>query len=112
MSLSVREAGRSTVIAVRGEVDLDNAGQLDEAITSAALARPGAVVLDLSEVTFADSTTVNVVLRCYGAIGPRLRPAALSAYMDRLLTITGVSQALPVYGTVAEALEAADPGQG
>jgi anti-anti-sigma factor len=112
MSLSVREAGRSTVIAVCGEVDLDNAGQLDEAIASAAQARPGAVVLDLSEVTFADSTTVNVVLRCYGAIGPRLRLAALSPYMDRLLSITGVSQALPVHGTVTEALEAEDPGQG
>ncbi|MGW7268499.1 STAS domain-containing protein [Streptomyces sp. NPDC054842] len=112
MSLSVREAGGSTVIAVRGEVDMDNAGQLEEAITSAARARPGAVVLDLSEVTFADSTTVNILLRCYGALGTRLRPAALSAYMDRLLTITGVSEALSVYGTVAEALEAVDPGQG
>ncbi|MFE9835519.1 STAS domain-containing protein [Streptomyces sp. NPDC005551] len=109
MSLSVREAGRSTVIAVRGEVDLDNAGQLDEAITSAAPARPGPVVLDLAEVAFADSTTINVILRAYGALGARLRLAALSPYMDRLLGITGVSDALPVYGTVSQALEADAP---
>jgi anti-anti-sigma factor len=111
MSLSVREAGRSTVIAVRGEVDLGNAGQLAEAIAQAALARPDAVVLELAEVRFADSTTVNVILQAYAAHGARFRLAALSPFVERVLEITGVLDVLPVYATAAEALEA-DPGPG
>jgi anti-anti-sigma factor len=111
MSLSVREAGRSTVIAVHGEVDLDNAGQLAEAVAQAALARPDAVVLDLAEVRFADSSTVNVILQAYATHGPRFRLAALSPFLERVLGITGVLDVLPVYATAAEALEA-DPGPG
>ncbi|MFF4729994.1 STAS domain-containing protein [Streptomyces mirabilis] len=106
MSLSVREAGRSTVIAVRGEVDLDNAGELDEALAAAGRARPGAVVLDLAAVTFLDSTTINVVLRAHGVLGPRLRLAALSPFVERVLGITGISDVLPVFPGVGEALEA------
>ncbi|MER5539088.1 STAS domain-containing protein [Streptomyces mirabilis] len=106
MSLSTREAGRSTVIAVRGEVDLDNAGELDEALTAAGRACPGAVVLDLAAVTFLDSTTINVILRAHGVLGPRLRLAALSPFVERVLGITGVSDVLLVFPGVGEALEA------
>ncbi|MFF3659156.1 STAS domain-containing protein [Streptomyces olivochromogenes] len=106
MSLSTREAGRSTVIAVRGEVDLDNAGELDEALAAAGRGCPGAVVLDLAAVTFLDSTTINVVLRAHGLLGPRLRLAALSPFVERVLGITGVSDVLSVFPGVGEALEA------
>ncbi|MFK0023827.1 STAS domain-containing protein [Streptomyces sp. NPDC090798] len=106
MSLSTREAGRSTVIAVRGEVDLDNVGELDEALAAAGRACPGAVVLDLAAVTFLDSTTINVVLRAHGVLGPRLRLAALSPFVERVLDITGLMDVLPVFHAVQEALEA------
>ncbi|MFJ1532113.1 STAS domain-containing protein [Streptomyces mirabilis] len=106
MSLYTREAGRSTVIAVRGEVDLDNAGELYEALAAAGRACPGAVVLDLAAVTFLDSTTINVVLRAHGVLGPRLRLAALSPFVERVLGITGVSDVLAVFPGVGEALEA------
>ncbi|MFE2963589.1 STAS domain-containing protein [Streptomyces sp. NPDC059340] len=106
MSLSTREAGRSTVIAVRGERDLDNAGELDEALAAAGRACPGAVVLDVAAVTFMDSTTINVVLRAHGVLGPQLRLAALSPFVERVLGITGISDLLPVFPSVGEALEA------
>ncbi|MFD7709528.1 STAS domain-containing protein [Streptomyces sp. NPDC059785] len=111
MSLSVRASGRASVIAVGGEVDIDNAEELAEAITSAAAARPGALILELREVTFADSSAVNVLLRAHGALGPRLALAALSPFMDRLLDITGVSRVLRVHETAAAALTAADLGR-
>jgi anti-sigma B factor antagonist len=106
MSLTTREAGRSTVIAVRGELDLNNAGELGEALDAAARATQGVVVLDLAEVTFADSTTINVIIRAHGVLGPRLRLAALSPFVDRVLGITGVSDVVSVFRTTAEALEA------
>lgn len=106
MSLSTRETGRSTVITVRGEVDLDNASELDEALAAAARVSPAPVVLDLAAVTFADSTTINVILRAHGVLGPRLRLAALSPFLDRVLSITGVSDVLRVFRTVEEASQA------
>jgi anti-anti-sigma factor len=106
MSLSTREAGRSTVIAVRGEMDLDNAGELDDALAAAGRVCPGSVVLDLAGVTFLDSTTINVVLRAHRVLGPRLRLAALSPFVERVLGITGITDVLPVFHAVEEALEA------
>ncbi|GGX75752.1 STAS domain-containing protein [Streptomyces minutiscleroticus] len=107
LSLSVRETGTSMVISVIGEVDLDNVGRLSEVLERQALGSEHAVVLDLSGVTFADSTTVNAILRARRDLGPRLRLAALSPYVERLVEITGIRQALPVYGTVDEALQSA-----
>ncbi|MFJ2394851.1 STAS domain-containing protein [Streptomyces sp. NPDC087843] len=105
LSLSTREVGPATVIAVAGEADLDNVGSLGAALDAAARTPEGPVVLDLAELTFADSTTINVVLRAYGVLGPRLRLAALTPFLERVLGVTGVSEVVPVFRTVAEALE-------
>ncbi|MFE5140540.1 STAS domain-containing protein [Streptomyces fagopyri] len=105
LSLSTREAGPATVIAVGGEADLDNVGSLGAALDAAARSPRGPVVLDLAELTFADSTTINVVLRAYSVLGPRLRLAALTPFLERVLGVTGVSEVVPVFRTVAEALE-------
>ncbi|MET8413499.1 STAS domain-containing protein [Streptomyces sp. NPDC005195] len=105
LSLSTREAGAATVIAVAGEADLDNVESLGAALDAAARSPEGPVVLDLAELTFADSTTINVVLRAYGVLGPRLRLAALTPPLERVLGLTGVSDIVRVFRTVAEALE-------
>lgn len=105
LSLSTREVGPGTVIAVAGEADLDNVGGLSSALDAAARTPAGPVVLDLAELTFADSTTINVVLRAYGVLGDRLRLATLTPILERVLNVTGVSEVVPVFRTVAEALE-------
>ncbi|MEV4539222.1 STAS domain-containing protein [Asanoa sp. NPDC049518] len=50
-------------VAVAGEVDMDNACQLDDALQDG-VARPGvrAVVVDLAGVPFLDSTGIRVLL--------------------------------------------------
>lgn len=105
LSLSTREVGEATVIAVGGEVDLDNVGALGDALDAATRSSRSLVVLDLSELTFADSTTINVILRAHGALGPRFRLAALTPYLERVLGVTGVSEVVPVFLTVQQALE-------
>ncbi|WP_128374407.1 STAS domain-containing protein [Streptomyces cavernae] len=106
MSLSVRVVGDASVISVSGEVDLDNVAPLTQALASQAHSGGGAVVLDLSGIRFADSTTVNVILRANSDLGPRLRIAALSDNIERLLDLVGVREMLPVYDTVEDALTA------
>lgn len=65
-------------MSLGGDLDLENITPLGPALSDAAASVSGPVVVDLSGVGFADSSTVNVFLQAYGAIGPRLRFAALS----------------------------------
>ena len=51
-----------TVLRVRGEVDVVSAGGLTDAVTAAAVGARG-VVLDLSAVTFFDSSGVRLIDR-------------------------------------------------
>jgi len=106
MSLTVSMVGDAYVITVGGEVDMDNVAPLSQALQPKTLTGGGAVVLDLSGIRFADSTTVNVILRAHTDLATRLRLAALSDNIERLLELVGVREMLPVYDTVDDALAA------
>ncbi|MEV7085168.1 STAS domain-containing protein [Streptomyces sp. NPDC093085] len=99
-----RRTGDAVVLTVGGDLDLETIAPLAAAVTEAAATGAGPVVVDLSGVTFADSTTVNVLLRARGSLGPRLRLARPSAFVRRLFDVIGLEQALPVYATVEAAL--------
>lgn len=51
------------VVVVRGEVDLANAHQLDEALTEAVAAADGAVTVDLARVDYLDSIGIKVLFQ-------------------------------------------------
>jgi anti-anti-sigma factor len=55
------------VVALHGEVDLAGLGDLQDAIEPV-LAPGQTVVLDLSEVTFADSTLLKVITHAHGRV--------------------------------------------
>ncbi len=115
MDLITRQEGAAVVFAVGGELDLDTVAPLAEALGRVARDGAGqAVVLDLSGVTFADSTTVNVLLRARENLGDRLRIATPSAFIQRLFDVIGLGAALSVHSTVASALTdgSAVPGAG
>ncbi|RSO09096.1 anti-anti-sigma factor [Streptomyces sp. WAC 06783] len=104
-----QRAGDALVIIVTGPLDIDTVAPLEAALCEAGAgprdgdgaARP--VVVDLAEVEFADSTTVNILLQQHAALGTRLRLAAPSPGLRRLFELTGLDGVLPLYGTVAEA---------
>jgi anti-sigma B factor antagonist len=54
--------GDTVVVEVTGEVDIATAGQVGEALTAARAAGPQRVLLNLSAVTFLDSSGLRVVL--------------------------------------------------
>jgi anti-anti-sigma factor len=82
-------------LAVSGEIDLDTADTLAEAITGVlATASPAELVVDLAEVTLCDSTGIEILLRA--------RDAA-AAQAVRLVVINPrgiVRRALDVTGTL------------
>ncbi|MFD5033828.1 STAS domain-containing protein [Streptomyces sp. NPDC058405] len=110
MGMAARQEGDAIVFAISGDLDLENIAPLATALTEAGGTVTGPVVVDLSRVSFADSTTVNVLLQAHSALGPRLRLAQPSAFVQRLFAVIGLEQALPVYETVESALAAAGPG--
>ncbi|WP_030741065.1 STAS domain-containing protein [Streptomyces sp. NRRL F-5135] len=104
MGVARRQDGDGMVLAVSGDLDLESVAPLTAALTEAGEAVPGAVVVDLSGVSFADSSTVNILLQAHGVLGARLRLARPSAFVRRLFGVIGLERALPVYDTVEEAL--------
>jgi anti-anti-sigma factor len=77
------------IVALRGEVDLAGLSDLQDAIEPF-LAPGQTVVLDLSEVTFADSTLLKVITQAHGRVtnaGGALLLRNPSDQTRRLLTL-------------------------
>src|SRR6185312_5763831 len=98
--------GVSTV-SVAGEVDLATAPELKEALTEVVNGGARGVLVDLSNATFIDSTTLGVLM---GAV-KRLRPAggelAIACHdpnIRKIFEITMLDRVFEIYPTSDEAI--------
>jgi anti-sigma B factor antagonist len=92
------EGDRATVV-LKGELDLAGIDSAKQAIDQAEEVPGRMVVLDLSELTFMDSTGLEVVLRAArraSESGRRLVVARPSHYVKRLLKMTAIDQSLDI----------------
>ncbi|WP_405497285.1 STAS domain-containing protein [Streptomyces sp. NBC_00096] len=97
------EAGPGWVVAARGELDQDTLAPLEDALTAAAGRYP-LVVLDAGDITFGDSSFLNLLLRLHHLTA--LRVAAPGEQLRRLFTVTGADTVLSLSASVEDALEA------
>jgi anti-anti-sigma factor len=74
-----REAGDGLVVALEGEVDNSNAGELRRAIAQRIPAAARRVVVDLSLTTYMDSAGVELVFELARALGARRQSLVLLA---------------------------------
>ncbi|MCF1510478.1 STAS domain-containing protein [Streptomyces glomeratus] len=91
-----------------GEIDLDSAPQLLDALTADGAAAQVTVV-DLSGVTFMDSSGINALIAAHHAAqrhGGRLRLAAPSPTVSETFGIVGLAEVIPRHLTLREALAA------
>jgi anti-sigma B factor antagonist len=109
-----RAAGDVWVIALTGEVDLYTAPEFKQQLLDVIAEGATHVVVDLTDTTFIDSTTLGVLV---GGL-KRLRPNGgqlLIVCSDRNITkifeITGLNRVFPIYADRAEALESAGVAQ-
>lgn len=112
LTMSTRRQTDFTVISVGGELDLETAPQLQAQIS--ALMSEGArrFVMDLSDVTFCDSTGLSVFVRTKNSSdqnGGDILLAGPQPGVKRILQISGLYDALGTYDTVDQALAAAQP---
>ncbi|MFE9172250.1 STAS domain-containing protein [Streptomyces kebangsaanensis] len=96
------------VVAVVGEVDLDGSARFRDTLLSCLEGAPGTVV-DLSGVTFMDSSGINALITAHQvarAGGTRLRLAAPQEAVLRVLQLVGVDTLIPCYAGLDAALSA------
>jgi anti-sigma B factor antagonist len=98
-----------TVVTLTGEFDLSWSpalrAQLSEALTMSP--PPPDVLIDLSQVTFMDSTALGVLVGAHNsatALGGTLSLVGATDPVHRLLRITQIDQLLPSYATVDAAI--------
>ncbi|MFE9500656.1 STAS domain-containing protein [Streptomyces collinus] len=98
-----------TVVSVAGEIDHNSAGPLIEALGLGELGDPPRVVVDLRQVSFMDSSGINVLLAAHRDIAPAsgwLRLAGVQPYVMRTLELVGVHHIIPCHPGLQEALAA------
>jgi len=107
LDLSTTSQGLCAVVRVEGEIDLDSAGDLSEAALAAMQEIGPSLVLDLSGVTFMDSTGLKVLLAVHKRAelaGGRLVLAGPTRSVNRVVSITGFDQTFAVCDDVESAL--------
>src|SRR2546423_8835450 len=97
-SATVAAEAETTTVVFSGELDVAGVERARAAIAEAE-ERSGMIVLDLSQLTFLDSTGLEVVLR--GArraseLGRRLVVRKPSPYVKRLFELTAIDQSLDI----------------
>jgi stage II sporulation protein AA (anti-sigma F factor antagonist) len=83
----------AVVIRPVGEIDYSSIPRLKDALASATRAGANDVIVDLSEVTFIDSSGLDILLHAHQrqrSSGGRLVLRAVNATIKRLLAITNV----------------------
>jgi anti-sigma B factor antagonist len=99
--------GAVAVVAVTGEVDMSTGSRLREAIGDQLGAGHLHLVLDLTGVTFLDSTALGILVgtrKKTAEVGGEMRVACADPRMLRLLTVTGLTRTIGVHDTVEEAV--------
>jgi anti-sigma B factor antagonist len=98
---------RSHVLSVRGEVDLSTAPALSRKLVDTGLAPTGVVVVDLSAVSFLDSTGLGALVTGEERIrdqGGQLRLVVTAPNVLKVFEITGLALTFSIHPTIAEAL--------
>ncbi|MFH8487634.1 STAS domain-containing protein [Streptomyces longisporoflavus] len=103
-SIDVTRQDRVTVVSFRNELDLEDTTEatlaLSRALTDAGTA---GTLLDLADLTFADSTQLNVILRAHAEHQDAQRPFVLAGPyhpgIARLFEVTGVTSVLDMTDT-------------
>jgi anti-sigma B factor antagonist len=108
-----RRVGDVRVLTAAGELDLFAAPELRERLLALMDAPGAAVVLDLRETTFLDSTALGVIVaaaKAGSASGARLVLVSTQPSIARTLAITGLDRVIAVERELEPALGLAERG--
>lgn len=98
-----------TIVWAQGEIDIATVNGLMQELANAAHGHQCRVIVDLTDVTFMDSTGLNALVsarRKASAGGGEVQLVGACALVRKILRITGLDQIFPVYSTIDEAIGA------
>jgi anti-sigma B factor antagonist len=97
---------RTAVISIAGELDLATAPQLKWRLVDALEAGRGAIVVDLGDVTFMDSTALGVLVGVRRGldVGARLAIVCTHPGVLNIFQVAGLDGAFDIFATRDEAL--------
>lgn len=111
--LRIERAGAVIIAALRGELDLASARDVDEALRARFAADATALIVDLTDVGFLDSSAVQMLFALRNDLSGSRRELALVMPADALprrsIEIYDANGQLPLYPTREEALGALQP---
>jgi anti-anti-sigma factor len=98
------------VVRIAGEVDISNAGELEDHISEAVPNDAAGLVIDLSDTGFLDSAGIRMLFELGERLGGRRQEVAIVVPPESLirhsLVVTEVAQALPMHDTLDDAVDA------
>jgi anti-sigma B factor antagonist len=106
--LGVDRDGDAVVVRLAGELDLYNAHQVRETLLDESSKAPERLVVELSRVTFVDSTALGVLIEARAKLANNRAFLLASPQPEarRALEVSGLDRHFSVYDTVAAALAA------
>src|SRR3954467_8340459 len=108
LSVTSRQEGTRTVIAVGGEIDVYTAPSLRERLNDLVAAGPADLAGDRDEVEFLDSTGLGVLvggLKRVRSYDGTLRLVCSQEKILKVFRITGLTKVFPIHATLQEALD-------
>ena len=110
VNITSRHSGSALVITVDdNRVDASVAIEFKESVRSAAQEGVGPVILDLSNVTFLDSSGLGAVVAVMKLLGKErpLELAGLTAPVSKVFRLTRMDSIFTIHGQVPDSLKAA-----
>lgn len=108
-SVTTERRDGTAVIALAGEVDLYTAPEFKQELVRAIEEGAQSVVVDMTDTTFIDSTTLGVLvggLKRLRPSGGRLALVITDPNIRKVFDITGLDRVFPIHETRDEAFEA------
>jgi anti-sigma B factor antagonist len=107
--------GGHHVIAARGEIDLYTAPDLKQVLTTAIDGGERRIVIDLTDVSFLDSTALGVLIGAVKRLrtrGGALAIVNVDSSIAKTFEITGLDQIFTILTTREDAIDALDHVEG
>jgi anti-anti-sigma factor len=106
LTACVTTQGSCTIVTLGGYIDLSTGAQLRDVLEAAGKTAPFLIV-DMSRLSFMDSTGLSVLIDMYRRLGKEGGTLALAGpqpIVARVLTISGLDLVLDVHASVADAV--------
>ena len=107
LGLDVSERDGVTIVAARGELDMATAPRLRDLTIARLTAGDQAIVLDLSEVEFLDSTglgTLVAILKRTRSLEARMALVITQPRVMKVFELTALTSAFAIYDSIDAAL--------